>query len=175
MGAGRRLSRRCVNRGAATTHSPARTSEWPRLPPLAHKMARATIGPASGSTTRGIVGSNSGMIRIIPTGRVFPTTMSANRRITRKIIRIGRPLLATSHSRSPIREITRTSPRLPITPANRRATCKTIRIARPLRTPADSRRKAINPAIRRQGRAATGHTTTVLRVRGRTTQTPCRR
>ncbi len=132
MVAGRRRSRRCANSGAATMNSLARTSGW-LLPPLPvrRKTARAITGPASGSTTKEIAkGSNRGMTRIIPTGRLLPTTTPASRRAMFRIIRIGRPLPAMRDNRSPMGEIIGTSPRAPTTPANRRATCWIIRTCR---------------------------------------------
>ena len=132
MAAGRQPSRRCVKRGPATTHSLARTSGWPLPPPpVRRKTVRAITGPASVSTTREIArGSNRGMIKIIPTGRLHPTTTPASRRVMFRIIRTGRPLPATWDNRSPMGEIIGTSRKLPITSANRRATCKTIRTCR---------------------------------------------
>ena len=132
MAAGRRPSRRCANRGAATTHSLARTSGWPLPPPpMRRKTAGAITGPASSSTTTETArGSNRGMIGIIPTDRLLPTTTPANRRAMFRIIRAYRRHLAMQDSRSPTCEIIGISHRLPITPANRRATCKTIRTGR---------------------------------------------
>ena len=174
MVAGRRPSRRCANREAATTHSLARTSEWP-LPPLrvCRKTARVIPGPASSSsiTTETARGNSRGMIGIIPTGRLHPTT-PASRRAMFRIIRTCRRHLSMWDNRSPMGEIIRTSPRVPISPVKRRATCRTIRTGRPLPTPADSRLKAINPGIRRRQTAVeTGPTMTGRPVRGQTTRT----
>ena len=175
MAAGRRPSRRCANHEAATTHSLARTSGWPLLPlPVRRKTVRAITGPASVSTTREIAkGSSRGMTRIIPTGRLHPTTTPASRRATCRIIRTCRRHLSMRDSRSPMCEIIGTSPRVPISPVNRHATCRTIRTGRPLPTAAASRLKAINPGIRPQTMLATGRIATVRLVRGRTTPTLC--
>ena len=197
MAAGRRLFRRCVNRGPATTHNLARTSEWRRPPQRERrKTARVIPGPASSSTTTETArGSNRGMIGIIPTGRLLRTTTPAsrratcriirtgrrlpitpaNRRATCRIIRTGRRLPAMRDSRSPMREIIRTSPRLPITPANRRATCRTIRTGPRPPIVAASRPRPISRGIRHQTMPETGRIATVRLVRGRTAQTLCRR
>ena len=176
MAAGRRPFRRCVNRAPATTRSLARTSEWPRLPqPGRHKTTSVILGLASRSTTTEIArGSNKGMIGIIPTGRLFPTTTPDNRRATCRIIRTGRRLLAMRDSRSPMCETIRTSHRLPITLANRRATCRIIRTGQPPPIVAASRPNAINPGILPQTMLETGRIATDRLIRGRTAPTPCR-
>ena len=176
MAAGRRQSRRCVNRGPATTFSRARTSEWRRLPQLGRrKTARAILGPASSSTTAETVrGSSRGMIGIIPTGRLLRTTTPASRRATCRTMRTGPRLPAMRDSRSPMREIMRTGPRLPITPASHRATCRTMRTGRPLRTAVGSRPKAINLGVRPPTMLETDRIATVRLVRGRTAPALCR-